>query len=234
MTTTTITRPAEARGRTELGWLHSKHTFSFGEYFDPDQMGYKTLRVINDDIVEPGQGFGTHPHRDTEIFSYVIDGELAHRDSMGNGSVIEAGNLQYMSAGSGVYHSEFNPSPDKRVHFLQIWLRPNERGGEPRYAELQLGDRAEPNALTLLFSGQPQPGAIHIRQDADVYFGRLDAGRTLDYQAPPQSGIYIHVIQGELTVDGLALGPGDGTSIESSALALTAGKDAQFLLFSLR
>src|SRR4051812_19563197 len=121
-------RPAEARGRTELGWLHSHHTFSFGQYFDPDHMGFQSLRVINDDVVEAGQGFGTHPHRDAEIFTYVIEGQLEHKDSMGNGAVVKAGDLQYISAGSGVRHSEFNPSKTQRVHFLQIWLMPNKTG----------------------------------------------------------------------------------------------------------
>ena len=146
-----VKRPAAARGRTELGWLDSHHTFSFGEYQDPAHMGYRSLRVLNDDIVEPGKGFGQHGHRDAEILSYVLDGRLEHKDSMGNGSVISAGDLQYMSAGRGVLHSEFNPSPDERVHFLQIWLLPDESGGAPRYAERALGTATKPNALTLLF-----------------------------------------------------------------------------------
>lgn len=132
---TILKRSAEERGQSELGWLHSRHTFSFGNYFDPDHMGFHSLRVINDDVVEPGQGFGEHAHRDAEIFSYVIDGELEHKDSMGNGRIIKAGDLQYMSAGGGVVHSEFNPSPDRPVHFLQVWLKPTTGGGQPRYAE---------------------------------------------------------------------------------------------------
>src|SRR5436190_2285841 len=145
-----VKRPANARGQAELGWLHSRHTFSFGNYFDPDHMGFRSLRVINDDVVEPGAGFGEHPHRDAEIFSYVIDGELEHKDSMGNGRIIKAGDLQYISAGSGVLHSEFNPSGENTVHFLQIWLKPNVAGGEPRYAEKALGKDAKSNSLTLL------------------------------------------------------------------------------------
>ena len=132
--TAVLKHPASARGKTELGWLHSRHSFSFGNYFDPDHMGFRSLRVLNDDVVEPGQGFGEHPHRDAEIFSYVIEGELEHKDSMGNGRVIKAGDLQYISAGRGVLHSEFNPSTKKPVHFLQIWLIPRVGGGEPRYA----------------------------------------------------------------------------------------------------
>src|SRR4051812_18971213 len=174
--------PSEARGKTELGWLHSRHSFSFGEYYDPEHMGFRSLRVINDDIVEPGRGFGTHGHRDAEIFSYVIEGELAHEDSMGNGSTIKPGDLQYMSAGSGVQHSEFNPSDKNRVHFLQIWLMPNATGGKPRYAEKTLGAAAKNNALTLLFAPEASDGAVAIRQDARIYFGRLNEGETLNAQ----------------------------------------------------
>src|SRR6266481_3199539 len=179
---TIVKRPAGERGRTELGWLHSRHTFSFGGYFDPDQMGFRSLRVINDDVVEPGKGFGEHPHRDAEIFSYVIEGELEHKDSMGNGRVVKAGDLQYISAGNGVLHSEFNPSPKNRVHFLQIWLMPQESGGKPRYAEKALGKDAKPNSLTLLFAREPRDGAVEIRADADIYFGKLDSGKQLAHQ----------------------------------------------------
>src|SRR4051794_16461236 len=164
-----VKRPANARGQTELGWLHSRHTFSFGNYFDPDHMGFRSLRVINDDVVEPGQGFGEHSHRDAEIFSYVMDGELEHKDSMGNGRIIKAGDLQYMSAGRGVVHSEFNPSPDRAAHFLQVWLKPRMGGGEPRYAEKALGGSAKTNALTLVLSGEARDGVTEIRADADVY-----------------------------------------------------------------
>src|SRR5437879_7694300 len=150
-----VKRPAEARGTTDLGWLHSRHTFSFGNYFDPDHMGFRSLRVINDDVVEPGAGFGEHPHRDAEIFSYVIEGELKHKDSMGNGRVIKEGDLQYISAGRGVLHSEFNPSPKNPVHFLQIWLMPRIGGGQPCYAEKTLDKDARTNSLELLFAGNP-------------------------------------------------------------------------------
>src|SRR3954471_7175290 len=158
-----VKRPAESRGQTEIGWFQSRHTFSFGQYFDPDHMGFRSLRVINDDVVAPARGFGAHPHRDAEIFSYVIEGELEHRDSLGNGSVIKAGDLQYISAGSGVTHSEFNPSKTHPVPFLQIWLMPNVSGGKPRYAEKSLGKSAEPNALTLLFAQTARDGAVQIR-----------------------------------------------------------------------
>lgn len=230
-----VKRPAAARGRTELGWLHSRHTFSFGGYFDPDHMGYRSLRVINDDVVEAGGGFGEHPHRDAEIFSYVIDGELEHRDSLGNGRVIRAGDLQYMSAGRGVSHSEFNPSATRPAHFLQIWLKPKTGGGEPRYAERALGRAAKPNDLTLLFAGEPRDGAVGIRADADIYFGRLEPGRQLTHQAAPGRGQWLHVIEGDVAVSGETLQPGDGAAIEAAGtLEIRSQAGAQFLLFDLK
>jgi quercetin 2,3-dioxygenase len=228
-----IKRPAEARGRTRIGWLDSRHTFSFGEYQDPAHMGFRALRVINDDSVAAGQGFGQHAHRDAEILSYVLQGRLEHRDSLGNRGVIEAGDLQYMSAGSGVAHSEFNPSPDEPVHFLQIWILPDARGGKPRYADRALGTAA-PDALTLLFAGEPQGDAIAIRADARVYVGRLDAGARLEHRTSRERGLWLHVISGRIEVAGEALGPGDGAAIENAdSLAIEARAAAEFLLFDL-
>ena len=224
-------RSAADRGRTEWGWLHSRHSFSFGEYHDPDHAGFRTLRVINDDVVEPGMGFGTHPHRDMEIFSYVIEGELQHRDSMGNGAVIRAGDLQYMSAGSGVTHSEFNPSPDHRVHFLQIWIRPNVSGGEPRYAEHRSATGNVQNGLSLLFSGSGRDGSVRIRQDADVYLGRWHSQHTSTVTLDPSRGAWIQVFRGRLDVHQTQLGEGDGAGINGAgSLLLTAAEDAEFLL----
>jgi redox-sensitive bicupin YhaK (pirin superfamily) len=232
---TFVKRLAAARGKTELGWLHSRHTFSFGGYFDPDHMGYRSLRVINDDVVEAGQGFGEHPHRDAEIFSYVIDGELEHKDSMGNGRVIKAGDLQYISAGRGVFHSEFNPSATKPVHFLQIWLKPKMGGGEPRYAEKAMGSTARPNDLTLLFAGDARDGAVAIRADADIYFGKLDAGNQLTHRPGSGRGQWLHVIEGDVSVAGESLKSGDGMAIENvEALELKTSDGAQFLLFDLK
>jgi len=232
----TITkRSAEERGQSELGWLHSRHTFSFGNYFDPDHMGFRSLRVINDDVVEAGQGFGEHPHRDAEIFSYVIDGELEHKDSMGNGRVIKAGDLQYMSAGRGVVHSEFNPSPDRPVHFLQVWLKPKMAGGEPRYAEKALGRTAKRNELTLVLSGEARDGAIEIRADADVYFGQLDAGKELVHRPSTGRAQWLHVIAGEVSVSGESFASGDGAAFENfETLNIHSHADAQFLLFDLK
>ncbi|MBK7952359.1 MAG: pirin family protein [Deltaproteobacteria bacterium] len=228
-------RPAAARGQTELGWLHSQHTFSFGEYRDPAHMGFRKLRVLNDDVVEPGQGFGTHGHKDAEILSYVLEGRLEHKDSMGNGSIIETGALQYMSAGSGVTHSEFNPSRSERVHFLQIWILPDGTGGDPRYAEKQLPSETKPNSLNLVFSGNPRDGAIAIRADADVYLGRLDAGRKLVHETRPGRGLWIQVVDGDVAVGGTRLEAGDGASIEDAAkLELESAGGTELLLFDLR
>ena len=233
-TATLVKRPAAARGETELGWLHSRHTFSFGEYLDPAHMGFRSLRVINDDVVEPGKGFGEHAHRDAEIFSYVIEGELQHKDSLGNGRVVKAGDLQYMSAGSGVRHSEFNPSPTKRVHFLQVWLTPWRGGGEPRYAEKALGTDAKPNALTLLFARRRRDGAVGIRAGADVYFGKLDAGRRLVHRPAAGRGLWLHVIDGDVSVLGERIEAGDGVAIEDAGMVeIQSHVAAQFLLFDL-
>lgn len=232
---TIVKRPAAARGRTELGWLHSRHTFSFGNYFDPDNMGFRSLRVINDDVVEAGGGFGEHPHRDAEIFSYVIEGELAHKDSMGNGRVIKAGDLQYMSAGRGVLHSEFNPSSDRPVHFLQIWLMPKMGGGEPRYAEKSLGQGARSNDLTLLFAAEPRDGAVGIRADGDIYFGKLESGKELVHRPSAGRAQWLHVISGDLSVSGEELSAGDGAAFENlDALEIQSRANAQFLLFDLK
>jgi redox-sensitive bicupin YhaK (pirin superfamily) len=229
-----VKRPSAQRGTTELGWLHSRHTFSFGNYFDPDHMGFRGLRVINDDVVEPGRGFGEHPHRDAEIFSYVLEGELEHKDSMGNGRVIKAGDLQYISAGRGVVHSEFNPSPKNPVHFLQIWLIPRLGGGQPRYAEKTLGKDAKSNGLTLLFAGEPRDGAVEIKANADVYVGKLDAGKKLIHLPAAGRGQWIHVISGDLTVLNESLESGDGLAIENAeALEFQSQHGSQFLLFDL-
>jgi redox-sensitive bicupin YhaK (pirin superfamily) len=226
---------ANDRGRTEIQWLHSRHSFSFGEYHDPNRMAFRSLRVLNDDIVEPGKGFGTHPHRDAEIFTYVIDGQLEHRDSMGNGRIIKTGDLQYMSAGRGVLHSEFNPSPKKPVHFLQVWLLPNVRGGEPRYAEKNLGPNAAKNDLTLLFAPEERDEAVAMRADAEVYFGKLDAGRSLSVPSPDGTGVWIHVIGGKLEAAGETLTAGDAVAVENTSdVNMKAEKDAEFLVFVLK
>jgi len=227
-------RKANDRGKTELGWLHSRHSFSFGNYYDTSHMGFRALRVINDDIVEPGQGFGAHGHQDAEIFSYVLEGELQHKDSMGNGSIIKAGNLQYMSAGDGVTHSEFNPSSAEPVHLLQIWLMPNLRGGKPVYAEKELAKVASNNGLTLLFSAKARDGAIAIRQDANVYLGKLAAEKISKIDVRQGRAAWIQLINGKVEVVGETLEPGDGAAISDvNGFDLRAQSDAEFLLFDL-
>lgn len=227
MGTTRKVRRAYERGQADHGWLKSYHTFSFADYYDPAHMGFRSLRVINDDRVAPGQGFSTHPHRDMEIFSYVIEGELEHKDSMGNGRVIQAGDLQYMSAGSGVRHSEFNPSPNQNVHFLQIWIQPQKPGGAPRYAETKLGSAAKPDTLTPLFAGQH-------RADAEFYFGKLAAGHSVELPVKEGQGVWIHMIAGTVSVEAETLNPGDGVAIEGATqLEIKASRDAEFLAFVL-
>ncbi|MEM7014473.1 MAG: pirin family protein, partial [Verrucomicrobiota bacterium] len=201
-----------------------------------DHMGFKSLRVMNNDTIQPGGGFPTHPHEEMEIFTYVIEGQLEHRDSMGNGAIIEAGNLQYMSAGSGIRHSEFNPSQTNQTHLYQIWLRPNERGGEPRYAEKPLADQVGANELTLLFSGDGRDGSTAIRQNAEIYFGRVDSGESITVPASESAPhAWIQVISGEVSAFDQSLRAGDGLAIENSPSEfLISGEDASdFLLFRL-
>ncbi|GAB5562913.1 MAG: quercetin 2,3-dioxygenase [Synoicihabitans sp.] len=229
-------RPANERGQANHGWLQARFTFSFSEYFDPDHMGFQSLRVMNNDTIQPGGGFPTHPHSDMEIFTYVIEGQLAHKDSMGNGSTIEAGDLQYMSAGSGVYHSEYNPSDENLTHLYQIWLQPLEKGGDPRYAEKKLGETAVENALTLLFSGSGRDGSTEIRQNAEIHFGKLDAGSSLEVAADvDRPHAWLQVISGGVKIAGETLQTGDGVAIENEpgALSVEATADTKFLLFRL-
>ena len=229
-------RPADERGRAEQGWLHARFTFSFADYFDPDHMGFRSLRVMNNDIIEPMGGFPTHPHKDAEIFTYVISGQLEHRDSMGNGSIITPGNLQYMSAGSGVRHSEFNPSKDSQTELYQIWLLPNQSGGTPGYAEKQLGDFAVEDGLTLLFSGDEKSGVTQIRQDAEISFGKLSAGKCLTVSHDGQHPhAWLQVISGQVNLLGETLEKADGLAISnlSDTFEVSATSDSQFLLFRL-
>lgn len=229
-------RRAADRGRADHGWLNARFTFSFAEYYDPQQMGFRCLRVMNNDTIAPGGGFPTHPHRDMEIFTYVIEGELAHKDSMGNGSVIRAGDLQYMSAASGIQHSEFNPSSTRNTHLYQIWLHPRERGGEPRYAEKPLGSSAPDNSLTLLFSGDGRDGSTEIRQDAEIFFGKLDAEKVVRVPASKNTPhAWLQVIEGSVSVFDETLQTGDGIAIENApgAFSVKATANTRFLLFRL-
>ena len=234
-TRTSVLRAGD-RGSADHGWLKARFTFSFANYFNPDRMGFRSLRVMNNDTIEPGGGFPKHPHSDMEIFTYVIEGELEHRDSMGNGSIIKAGNLQYLSAGSGVKHSEFNPSGKNRTYLYQIWLHPKESGGEPRYSEKPLGGAAGENRLTLLFSGDGRDGSTPIRQDAEIYFGKVTAGKVLVAPASESTPYaWLQVIAGEVNAFGETLAAGDGLAIEDSpeAFDISAGRDSRFLFFRL-
>lgn len=230
----TILRRADERGHADHGWLKSAHSFSFASYHDPRWMGFEALRVINDDRVAPGMGFPAHPHRDFEIFSYVLDGALEHRDSMGNGSVVRGGGVQYMSAGSGVRHSEFNPDKERAVHFLQIWLEPDVNGAEPRYATLDLSAEDKAGRLKLFIAEDGRDGAIRTLAPADVYASTLEAGQSVSFTLREGRRAYVHVARGALTVNGQALSVGDGLAVlDPQTLNLADGEDAEVLLFDL-
>ena len=226
-------RKAEQRGQANYGWLDTHYTFSFANYYDPEHMGFRALRVINDDIVGPGGGFDTHPHRDMEIITYVLSGALQHKDSMGNGRVIRPGEFQYMAAGTGVQHSEFNPSPSEPVHLLQIWLLPDRKGVKPRYAE-RTGETLPGGRLNLVASKAGRDGSIAINQDSDLYLARLKPGEVVAHSLQPQRHAWVHVAEGEVTLNGEKLRAGDGAAVsDEKELKLGAKSPAQVLLFDL-
>ncbi len=226
-------RKANERGHAEHGWLDSYHTFSFADYYDPQWMGFRSLRVINDDLVMPGKGFGTHPHRDMEIITYVLSGALEHKDSMGNGRVINAGDVQYMAAGTGVQHSEFNPAKDEAVHLLQIWIQPDAKGVAPRYAERSFKG-APDGRLHLVTSKTGRQGSIAIHQDADLWLAKLGAGGRVTHQLEDGRQAWVHVAEGELALNGKVLQGGDAVALtEQATLEFIATKPAQVLLFDL-
>lgn len=222
----------QQRGAVDIGWLQSKHTFSFGEYYNPNAMGFSALRVINDDHIQPSQGFGTHPHRDMEIITYVLKGAVAHKDSMGNVATIPAGEIQLMSAGSGVQHSEFNPSNDEVLHLLQIWIQPNVFGQEPAYYQQTIGREV---GFTKLVSPSGADGALPIRQDASLLQLIMNAEQLADYQLAAGRKAYVHVVAGQLRCNDIVLTAGDGLGIEgTSALSFVAEQqDVTALLFDL-
>lgn len=230
-----VVRASEQRGEADHGWLKSRHTFSFADYYDPAHMGFRTLRVINQDRVAGGGGFPTHPHRDMEIFSYVLEGELEHRDSMGNVRRLKPGEIQLMSAGRGVTHSEYNPNPDHELHFLQIWIEPRERGLDPGYTEWRPRPEHAAAAKVLLISADGREGSAQIRQDAEVYRVHLAAGGQVTHDLRPGRGMWLQVVRGTLTLNGTLLQPGDGGRIERSGThLLRAESEAEALLFDLR
>jgi hypothetical protein len=227
-------RKAEDRGHANHGWLDTWHTFSFADYYDPLHMGFGALRVINDDKVAPGQGFGMHGHRDMEIITYVLEGALEHKDSMGNGSIIRPGNVQRMSAGTGVRHSEFNPSRAERVHLLQIWIEPRITGVRPGYEEKEFGAAEKKGRLRLIASPDGRDGSVTIHQDASVYASMLDVGDAVTHRLAPGRRGYLHVARGLLEVNGKALKGGDGARIENEAsIELKGAREAEALLFDL-
>jgi redox-sensitive bicupin YhaK (pirin superfamily) len=229
-----VVRSAAERGRTQIEWLDSRHTFSFGDYYDPARMGFGALRVINDDRVAPGRGFGTHPHRDMEIVTYVLEGALEHRDSLGTGSVIRPGEVQIMSAGTGIQHSEFNHSQVDPVHLLQIWILPDRRGLVPRYDQRAFPAEELAGKLRRVVSPDGEGGAIVIHQDASMHAARLAAGDQVEHALAPQREAWLHVARGAVTANGIRLGPGDGAAVTGErALAVRATDAAEILLFDL-
>ncbi len=228
-------RRADDRGRTELDWLSSRHTFAFGDYHDPAHMGFRSLRVINEDRVQPGMGFGTHGHRDMEILSLVLSGALEHRDSMGHGSVIRPGEIQFMRAGTGVQHSEYNPSPDEPVHFLQVWILPDRRGLAPAYAQQPYDRRAAEEDFALVASRDGRAGTVHLEQDAELHLARLKTGDERHFALAPDRHAWVHVARGDVVMNGHALNAGDGAAVSGEPrLALTGGAGAaEVLVFEL-
>ncbi len=227
-------RKSSDRGLAELGWLHSRHTFSFGHYYDPNHLGFGPLLVINEDRVKPGMGFGTHGHRDMEIISYVLEGELAHKDSMGNGSVLRYGDVQRMSAGTGVMHSEFNHSESAEVHFLQIWIQPSAKGIAPGYEEKHFDTASKRGRLRLIASPDGSEGSVTIHQDARLYASLMDGDEQLTHTLSPGRSAYLHLIRGELEANAVRLDGGDALKVrDQNQLVLSKARDAEFLLFDL-
>lgn len=226
-------RKANERGHADHGWLNTYHTFSFADYYDPQWMGFRDLRVINDDYVAPGMGFGKHPHRDMEIITYVLSGALEHKDSMGNGRIIKPGEFQYMAAGTGVVHSEYNPSKENPVHFLQIWVQPDKHGAKPAYGEKSCANAA-PGRLHLIASKSGREDSIRINQDADLWLAKFSNGQTLTHELKPQRHAWVQVAEGEVTLNGKPLSAGDAAAVSDESKLELAGKGkAQVLLFDL-
>ncbi|WP_026293259.1 pirin family protein [Rudaea cellulosilytica] len=229
-----ITRLSQDRGLADFGWLKSRHTFSFGDYFDAEHMGFGPLRVINEDRVEPGKGFGAHPHRDMEILSWVLDGTLEHKDSMGTGAQIQPGELQRMTAGTGVVHSEFNASQTDPVHFLQIWVIPEERGLKPSYEQHRFAAADLANQWHLIASRNPRDGALKIHQDVDLYATRLAAAHELIFAPAKGRKLWLQVARGSVVVNGETLETGDAAAwADSERLVVLAHENAELLLFDM-
>jgi redox-sensitive bicupin YhaK (pirin superfamily) len=227
-------RRAEDRGKSDLGWLDSRHTFSFADYYDPSQLGFSVLRVINDDRVAPGRGFGTHPHRDMEIISYVLEGAIEHKDSLGTGSKIVPGDVQRMTAGTGVLHSEFNPSKTEPVHFLQIWILPEKPGLTPSYEQRTFAPEETNGHLRLVASHEGRGGSLTVHQDMQLFAGKLDKGESTTVDLSPGRKAWVQVASGAVTVNDSRLGEGDGAAIErEKQLRIVAAAPSEILVFDL-
>lgn len=225
---------SDSRGSADHGWLRAKHTFSFADYYDPQRVEFGTLRVINEDRVAPGKGFGTHPHRDMEILTYVIDGAIEHQDSMGNGTIITPGEIQRMTAGTGVLHSEFNHSQEDELHLLQIWIYPERAGLEPGYEQTRFSREEKLNRLRLVGSRDGREGSLTIHQDVDLYASVLEAGNQVALETRDNRKIFVQVVRGDMSVNGQALSAGDGAALENeNALKIEASSEAEFLVFDM-
>ena len=227
-------RKASERGHADHGWLNTSHTFSFADYYDPKYMGFRSLRVINEDFVAPSRGFGAHPHNDMEIVTYVLEGELAHKDSMGNGSVIKPGEVQRMSAGTGVVHSEMNPSKTQTVHFLQIWIVPDKKGHPPGYEQKAFSAAERSGKLRVVASPDGREGSVTIHQDATLAATLLEAGQSVEHVVKSGRYAWVQVTRGKVDVGGNALGAGDGASVRGQGtVAIQASEAAEVLVFDL-
>lgn len=227
-------RRANERGHAAHGWLDSYHTFSFASYQDPNFMGFRSLRVINEDRVIPGAGFGTHGHKDMEIITYVLEGAVEHKDSIGNGSIIQPGEVQKMSAGTGILHSEYNPSDIESVHLLQIWIIPDKTGIKPSYEQQKFNLEANAGKLKLIAAPEGKNGAVTLQQDVNLYAGMLQEGDRISYHLPENRHAWLQVARGKVSLNGTSLDAGDGVAIsEENELTLTANQNAEILLFDL-
>ena len=230
-----VIRKSNERGYANHGWLESQHSFSFASYHDPAHMGFRSLRVINEDHVAPGGGFPSHPHRDMEIFSYVVAGTLAHKDSMGNGRELKPGQIQLMGAGTGVLHSEFNPSSTDHAHFLQIWIKPESLGLPPVYTEWHPTSESEQQSKLLVISPDGRDGSARIRQNAEIFRIRLKSGESISHTLRPQRGVWLQIIRGAVAIEGVRLESGDALKTEESGIfTLQAESDTEALLFDLK
>jgi redox-sensitive bicupin YhaK (pirin superfamily) len=227
-------RKSTERGHANHGWLNTYHTFSFSSYRDPEQMGFRSLRDMNEDWVAPGQGFGTHPHQDMEIVTYVLEGALEHKDSMGNGEVLRPGEFQRMTAGTGITHSEFNPSENEPVHLYQIWLYPEQKGLKPSYEQKSFPEAARQNQLRLVASREGTDGSLQIHQDAKIYLSRLESGNQIVQHLLPGRHAWLQVLRGSVVLNGDPLQTSDGAAVsDETTLTIQAGHDAEIMLFDL-